>query len=285
MLGASAGSLVTFSRYRGIIREFRKALESSSPNLPRERGAKRSYGMKALIVARDPEVRDIFSRLFSEIQIDTQHCTFESEAIASVMSEKFEALVVDMDVSGSAQILQSLQRTRPNQNVAVFAVAVGARAEEMASVLPSAIIIEKPFTPSEVRERIGSLYGRMLRDRLAYFRLALELPISIRKESGRLLHCTMINLSQSGMAVSAPCSFEIGESLNIVFAIPNSDVFVSGDGTVIWDDKHGKAGILFRCTSSSVQERLFEWLHDQFFLGIRTGNAEAKASKAVAVGS
>ncbi|MCU1297888.1 MAG: type pilus assembly PilZ [Acidobacteriaceae bacterium] len=284
MLGASAGSLVAFSKYRGIICQLRNTLECSPVNAPEKIDPKRFCGLKALIVTGDAEMGRIFSHLFWEIQVETQQCASEAEAIGELLSQKFEALVLDMDeLSGCAQIVQNLQRTRPNQNVVVFAVASDARAKSNASVLSNPIIIERPFVPSEIRDLIKTLHGRMLRDRLAYFRLALDLPVSIRRESGILLQCTMLNLSQSGMAVSTPSAFHNGEKLNIVFVIPNSSVFVCGDGTVIWDDNHGKAGILFRCTSSSVQERLFEWLHDQFFMHVETGT-EAETPKELAAG-
>src|SRR5437016_1668654 len=105
----------------------------------------------------------------------------------------------------------------------------------------------------------------MLHDRQAYFRLAVELTVSIRRGSGDLLECTTINLSQSGMAVRTPHPLEVGERLSIAFAVPNTDLFVSAEGAVIWDNRDGKAGIHCQYTNSSVQARFFEWLHDQFF--------------------
>lgn len=280
MLGASAGSLVTYARDRHIIDDLRRALEGSFANVRASADAKPLSGMKVLVLARDAEMVGIFTRLFREIQIETQQCALESEALDQLLSEKFDALVLDIDqVSWCAQILKTSHGTRPNQNAVVFAVATGVRAKEMASALPTPFIIERPFVPSKIRDLVRTVYGRMLRDRLAYFRLALELPISIGTQSGTLLQCMMINLSQSGMAVSTPSSFDIGEQLHIVFAIPNSDVFVRADGTVIWDDRHGKAGIRFQCTSSSMQARLSEWLHDQFFTPVGTGSVETDVSE------
>ncbi len=106
----------------------------------------------------------------------------------------------------------------------------------------------------------------MLRDGQSYFRLGIELPISIRRASGTLVRCASLNLSQTGAAVSTPSSFIVGEQVNLAFAVPNTDIFVSAEGKIIWDDKHGKAGISFACTSSSIQARFFEWLNDHFFM-------------------
>jgi len=273
MLGAAAGSLVTYANYGRILDKSRTrdSMTASDDTAP-------YYSMKALIVAHDAEMVSIFTHLFHETRVKTQECASESEAIDRLSSEKFEALVLDIDqVAGCARIAGALQRTRPNQNVVVFAVATDSQAKETASALSSPFVIDRPFALSKIRGLVRTVHGRMLRDRLAYFRLAIELPVSIRKKSGGLLECTTFNLSQNGMAVSTTSSFDKGEQLTIVFALPNSEVVVSGDGTVIWDDRHGQAGIRFRCTSSRVQEHLSEWLHDQFFMRVGTGSAEGQA--------
>jgi hypothetical protein len=285
MVGAAVGSLLTYAEQRRASGWSQRRRESSLIKAPTNSDAKRSCGMKALLVTGDTEVVCIFSQLFGEMEVETQRCTSEADAIERLLSEKYEAVILDLDgMPESARIIEMGHRTCPKDHAVVFALATGIRAKEAAAALSNPVVIERPFAPSEIRNLIRTRYGRMLRDRLDYFRLPVEIPISIRSVSGDLTQCMMINLSQNGMAVSAPCSFEVGGKLNIVFAIPNGNVFVSAEGTVIWDDKHGKAGITFRCTSSSVQERLFEWLHDQFFMKVRTGTIETDASRGFAAG-
>lgn len=262
MLGAAAGALITYAKQKHIVGECREALELASE--PGKATAESPFGMKALVVGRDPEMISIFSHLFRENSIETQKCFLESVAIDQLSSEKFEAVVLDFDhVGRCADILKSLPR--PNKHVVVVAIASDSRAKEIASALGAAFIIERPLVPSQIRDLLRSVYGRMLHDRQAYFRLAVELTVSIRRGSGDLLECTTINLSQSGMAVRTPHPLEVGERLSIAFAVPNTDLFVSAEGAVIWDNRDGKAGIHCQYTNSSVQARFFEWLHDQFF--------------------
>jgi CheY-like chemotaxis protein len=223
--------------------------------------------MKALVVGGDPEMVDVFSQLFSELDIETDRCALESAAIDQLSSGKFEALVLDVDdVAGYANILERMKASRQNRNLLVFAVASDSRAQEAASASGDAFIIRRPLVASHIRDLLCREYGRMLRDSQAYFRLAVELPVSIRRGSGNLLQCTTTNLSQSGMAIRTPFPLDIGEQLIIAFAVPNTDVSVNADGTVIWDDRHGRAGIRFQCSSPVTQLRFFEWLHDHFFV-------------------
>jgi len=45
-----------------------------------------------------------------------------------------------------------------------------------------------------------------------------------------------------GYGISMFSSFTVGQKIDIAFAIPNTDLLVSAGATIIWDDKHGKAG-------------------------------------------
>ncbi len=106
---------------------------------------------------------------------------------------------------------------------------------------------------------------RRSQDAQAYFRLAVELQVSMLRASGIVLQCTTTNVSQGGMAIRTPSSLDVGERLTIAFAIPNTDVSVNAEAAVVWADGHGKAGIRFQCSSPVMQLRFLEWLHDHFF--------------------
>src|SRR5437899_12493720 len=171
MLGAAADALITYAKQKHIVGECREALELASE--PGKATAESPFGMKALVVGRDPEMISIFSHLFRENSIETQKCFLESVAIDQLSSEKFEAVVLDFDhVGRCADILKSLPR--PNKHVVVVAIASDSRAKEIASALGAAFIIERPLVPSQIRDLLRSVYGRMLHDRQAYFRLAAD---------------------------------------------------------------------------------------------------------------
>jgi hypothetical protein len=87
------------------------------------------------------------------------------------------------------------------------------------------------------------------------------------------MQCKTINLSQRGLAVRTISSLEVGERVDILFAIPNANLLVSAEGTIVWDDKRGKTGISFECKSSSVRARLSDWLSDHFFMRLEGGES------------
>ena len=73
------------------------------------------------------------------------------------------------------------------------------------------------------------------------------------------------------MAVSSPSPLKVGESLEIVFALPNSEVLVHGRATIVWDED-GKSGLRFEHMSPEVLDRLEAWLGSNVLdrLGSRT---------------
>lgn len=262
MIGASAGALVTYARCRRRLGDREPRMGLSLNSLHPLRRADR-FGMKSLIVGGDPEMVSLFVHLFREKGIHVQTCCHEAAAIDQLASEKFAAIVLDFDdVGGCANVLKRL--AGPNRHVPVFAVGTGDNLK-LAADLSAEFLVERPLVPSDIREQMRGAYGRILRDEQKYFRFAVELPVSIRRRSGTILPCTTLNVSQTGMAVSTPSGFTVGEEIGIAFAIPNTEIFVSAEGNVIWDDKHGKAGLSFQCSSETIQARYYEWLHDHFF--------------------
>ena len=50
--------------------------------------------------------------------------------------------------------------------------------------------------------------------------------------------------------------------MNLLLELPDGNT-IAGNGVVIWDDKHGKAGIHFHCNSPEMQSQLDSWLERQ----------------------
>ena len=264
-LGASAGSLITHLMRRGPLLGYGKGAQALSRVIGESPAT--NYRMKALVVCRSPEVVAIFSELLREICVQVEKCASVSQALSLLSSQKFEALVLDFDnLASCAEIARSVREIRPNQAITIFAIASEEQQKSQALAMGSTFVIEQPLVPEQIRNLLRTSYGRMLRSSQAYFRFNIEIPVSVAKQVGPVLPCTTINLSQNGMAINTPKPLERGEKLHLVFALPNSDVVMSAEGTVIWDDGHGKAGIRFEGSSASTKARYFEWLHDHFFL-------------------
>lgn len=268
IVGSASGALITHLKQTQALADFRRLLKGAFRRPTHEADSNARFAMKVLVIVRDPEMIGILSQVFKEKCISTQEC-FPDSAVEQLSSDKFAAVVLDFDqLPGCAHVLENLPRA--NKGILVIAVASNNISKAIASCLGADFIVERPLRPERLRDVLTMSYGRILRDSQVYFRLAIKLAVSIRAADGRLRQCTTLNISQTGMAVNTPEAFSVGEAIHLGFAIPNTDIFVSAEGKVIWDDKHGKAGISFECTSSSVYGPFREWLHDHFHMSLET---------------
>jgi DNA-binding response OmpR family regulator len=235
--------------------------------------------MKALLVTHDPPMVDLFSKLFSEISISVQGCDDESAASEILSRSKLDALVLDIDnVSASDPLVKTLRNSPSNKNAVLFAAATYGAAKQKAFEHGTSFIFERPFVAEQIRLVLRTAYAQMLRERRKYFRLAVELGVSIQRSSGSPMLCKTTNLSQNGMAVITPSPLENGESIKLTFQVPGAKLTLNAEGSVVWDDKHGKAGINFQCASAEDQSRFAAWLDHEFYLGTSIGALRSRSA-------
>jgi len=55
-----------------------------------------------------------------------------------------------------------------------------------------------------------------------------------------------------------------GEEVRIILFLQATGPVVRANGTVVWDDKHGKTGIRFQCSIERDQVELESWLDRNF---------------------
>ena len=222
--------------------------------------------IRALLVSRDNEMLAIFSDIFRELGIVVQGYADESSAALGLQAGRFEALVVDFDNLGSTRkIIATLRESPSSKNALIFAVASGGPSRTEALEQGVNFSLERPFNRAHIQEVLHTAYGLMLRERRRYFRYPVSLPVRLRRITGAELHCTSINISRNGMALHVPSALDLGDNIKVAFALTNSDRMVKGEGTVVWDDKHGKAGLSFQCETLDDQNRLAAWLDNQFY--------------------
>jgi DNA-binding response OmpR family regulator len=222
--------------------------------------------IRALLVTHDHEMVGVFSDLFREIGVAVQSYGDESGAEMGLRVVRFEALVLDFDtLRKTLPIIKSLRDSHSSKNALVFAVASDSDARQRALEQGANFAFERPFQPARIKQVLHTAYGLMLRERRRYFRHAVKLTVRMRRNSGIELQCTTMNISRNGMAVNIPCMLDLGETLELVFTLPDVSCVVTAEGTVVWDDKHGKAGLSFQCASLEHQNHLVGWLDAQFF--------------------
>jgi len=211
-----------------------------------------------MLVTRDPALVASISDLSSDCEIQTNVVPHASQASSDVQRTKFEGVLLDSDsVSGTADVLVSLLGSPSNRNAVVVTIATNKVSAEFQKY--SHFVLHRPLKPVAMKKTFAVMHSLMQREFRRYFRRSVELPITLQRKSGERLNCTTINLSRTGVAVTCPRPLDPGEEVGFDFVLPGRAA-VSGNGEVIWDDKHGKSGLRLCCRTPQMRLELQSWL-------------------------
>jgi Tfp pilus assembly protein PilZ len=219
-----------------------------------------------------------FAEIAKEVGVEAEMSTRNCGVPDELSRGKYEGVLLDFDVIPEAMaVLTALRQRRSNESAVVFAVATDAPQRHSILENGANLLLERPLHAQQIRRALHAAYDQMVRERRRYFRCAVELPILlIQVGSGADFKCTSMNISRSGLAVRAPARFSPGEEVQIVVFLQDPESAIRAMGTIVWDDKHGKTGISFKCTSPQHQNDLDAWLDAQLatVLGSRRPNQE-----------
>jgi CheY-like chemotaxis protein len=226
--------------------------------------------LKALIVSPDAKTAALLVHLFGDLGVAAQVCADHASACERFLQAKFEAVAVDLDcILERIPFVQHLRQSRANRSAVVLAIATNYPAKKRATEHGARFVVERPLVASRIARVLWASYGLMLQDRRRYFRLAVELPVSVRTSAGAEFQCKTINVSAEGMAVRTPCPMQVGETVGVVFSISSPGPLMIAKGTVIWDDKHGRCGLRLSFAYSADKDQISEWLDSEFDTGAR----------------
>jgi DNA-binding response OmpR family regulator len=224
--------------------------------------------MQALVVTSDRWLVTSFTDASRELGMEVQTNAETVGVPAELNRAKYEAVLIDFDiVLNPVRIVNAVRQSPSNRNAVIFAVATEASDRRQALANGVNLLFERPLDAKEIRRVLHSAYDLMLRERRRYFRCSAEIPVLlIRTRSDEDCRCTTMNVSSSGVALKAPSPLDPGEEIQLILFLHGTDVIVRAIGTVVWDDRHGKTGISFKCASAQYQTELDSWLDAHFNL-------------------
>lgn len=225
-----------------------------------------SAEIRTLVVTRDSTLTPAFTEVAGEFGISAQKSAYKNGGVPEELgATKYEGLCIDFDtVAQTVEILAGIRQNPINKNAVIFAVVGSADARQRAREQGATFVLERPLQPEGIRRVLQVAYGLMTRERRRYFRCAAEIPARLVRNSGEELDCKTINVSSNGMALSIPRALDAGEKLHISMTLPETNAPIRLQGTVVWDDKHGKTGLSLECANSQMQRELDSWLDSHF---------------------
>ena len=220
--------------------------------------------LDSLILSKDPELVRVIRPTLEKLSIDVEICHEARAGVDILISDKFDAVIVDCDdLNGGLAILQGLRNTPSNKNSVAFAILNGKRTTtQEAFGMGANFVLQKPISTLNASRCFHAALNFMIKERRRYFRQPVKMQVKVVYE-GKTLNATSTNISEGGIALMLREAPPKGAAPHLKFSIPNSNIHMEVEAEVAWVDVKGLAGFRFRNVPESSQAELEQWLDDQ----------------------
>ena len=217
--------------------------------------------LESLLLSQDTELLRVVRPTLEKLAIDVEIC-HEARAAADILiSEKFDAVIVDCDdLQGGLEVLQGLRGTPSNKNSVTFAVLNGKRTTtQEAFGMGANFVLQKPISALNASRCFHAALNFMIRERRRYFRQPVK--VQVRIELGeKIIKATSTNVSESGIALMLREALPKGATLRLQFSLPDLNMKMDLEAEMVWADVKGRAGFRFLNLPNEAKASLEQWL-------------------------
>jgi DNA-binding response OmpR family regulator len=220
--------------------------------------------LESLLLSQDPELVRVIRPTLEKLSIDVEIC-HEARAAADILiSEKFDAVIVDCDdLQGGLGVLQGLRSTPSNKNSVTFAILNGKRTTaQEAFGMGANFVLQKPISALNASRCFHAALNFMVRERRRYFRHPAKMPVRIVL-GDKMVNATSTNISESGIALMLREALPKGARPRVQFTLPETDHRLDLEAEVVWADVNGRVGLRFHNAAKESQAHLEKWLDDR----------------------
>jgi DNA-binding response OmpR family regulator len=220
--------------------------------------------LESLLLSRDTEVVRVLRPTLEKLSIDVEVCQEAKKASEILISEKFDAVIVDCDdLLGGLEVLQGLRATPSNKNSVTFALLNGKKTTtQEAFGMGVNFVLQKPISTLNASRCFHAALNFMVRERRRYFRQPVKMPVRVIL-SDKELKATSTNISEGGMALILHQALPKGATPHLQFTLPETKLSLDVETEIAWADIKGHVGLRFLNVPQSSQELLEKWLNEQ----------------------
>ncbi|MFZ1051435.1 MAG: response regulator [Candidatus Sulfotelmatobacter sp.] len=199
-----------------------------------------------------------------KFSIEVEICQEAKKASEILISEKFDAIIVDCDdLPGGVEVLEGLRTTSSNKNSVTFAIVNGKKTTtQEAFGMGVNFVLHKPLSVLNTSRCLNAALNFMLRERRRYFRHPIKMPARLVLD-GKELQGTSTNISEGGIALLLHHALPKNATPQLQFTLPGTSVALELETEVAWADLKGYVGLRFLNVPPGSRELLERWLNDQ----------------------
>src|SRR6201997_5191563 len=215
--------------------------------------------LDSLLLSQDTELVRVLRPTLEKLSIDVEICNEPRAGADILISDKFDAVIVDCDdLTGGLALLLGLRNTPSNKNSVAFAILNGKRTTtQEAFGMGANFVLQKPISTLNASRCFHAALNFMLKERRRYFRQPVKMQVKVVLE-GKTLNATSTNISEGGIAVMLREALPKGATPTLKFSLPESSIKIDVAAEVAWADFKGLAGLRFHELPKTVQKQLEE---------------------------
>jgi len=159
--------------------------------------------------------------------------------------------VSNLDSMEEQMIIKALERTGGQRTLAAEQLGISRRT--LSRKLKEYNI---NFAPGETTASLGFISNEQQK----FFRMRVEIPVTIKNSQGEEIRVQGVNLSTGGMGldgIKEPLRF--AGLLDVGFVLPESDILFQAKARLMWIGDEGRVGIRFAVIEPALFEQLQHW--------------------------
>lgn len=215
--------------------------------------------IQALIASSEDVLVRRFSAALSEIGVLSESVPHTGKALSSISSRHFEALILDCDLEGGMDLVELIRQEPVSYRSVVFALVSSSSAARDATKSGANFVLNKPVNWEFVKRTLRAAQTMIIRERRKSVREKIRAAARIthRKQQSE---ATIVDLSETGMAIQTEQSFETGNILEISFMLPGYSKEIRCAGRVARAQLTGQVGIEFQYLSDAAANAIRKWI-------------------------
>ena len=220
--------------------------------------------LSSMVVSRDWQEVSVLECILGGLHMDVTVENEPQRALARLSRSKVDALIVDRDLNGSAQLLRELQTPAMQTKTVPLVIMGGPDHPGTLDATGALFAFEKPISVEQAVRTLSAARNMIVDGRLRYHRAGIEIPVSLKCKGQKPKDAELVNLSQGGMQLRIDTSLEAARNLQISFALPGTRSGLKAHAELVWQDQRGNIGVRFVKVAQPQQRTLQLWLAQQF---------------------
>jgi DNA-binding NtrC family response regulator len=219
--------------------------------------------LRSLLLSTDQEMIDVVQRALSDLGIGVEVYSTADWAREDLLDSKFDAVILDCEVSGAPNLLKTVRSTPSNSRALTFAIVNADTGLHSAFEMGANLALQKPISIDRARSSLRAAYGLIMQERRRYFRHPIDIAVRVSPSERQQFVGNSMNISEGGMALRCNDDLPLNGLVKLLFLLPGEKSEFETRGTIVWKDGRGHFGIRFEQISVTSRQKLNDWLAEQ----------------------